>query len=161
MHYFEITATFLNFIFEKNYALFGVNFFYLKSGCVIFWTFRMSDNKFKLNFEFQNDPEIEILKIEISPITRFHSIWISPKTKFYSIYYPTQLPIKIHCTVWRGYQNGVKFVCWDIQVDWYFNSFNNKLDEKKNWSIILVIHWMGIKYIYRKPFFRGGVRIGN
>ena len=26
----------------------------------------MSDNKFKLNFEFQNDPEIKILKMEIS-----------------------------------------------------------------------------------------------
>ena len=42
MSYLEITETFSNSNFEKVYALFGVNLFHPKSGCVKYWTFRMS-----------------------------------------------------------------------------------------------------------------------
>ena len=48
VYYLEIRTTFRDLNFGKNYALFGINLFCLKSGCVKFWTFRRSgqdDNK--------------------------------------------------------------------------------------------------------------------
>ena len=43
MYNLEITAAFCDLNLGKNHALLGINLFHLKSGCVKFWTFRMSD----------------------------------------------------------------------------------------------------------------------
>ena len=61
-------ATFRDSNFENIYALFDVNFFHPKSGCVKFWTFRMSSSPCEL---FNN---------------AYYACWQRPKNKHFTLF---------------------------------------------------------------------------